>query len=151
MTTTPQQTLQRVAMALVFTFSRTLMIAQVPTVALFGGPNPNGWFGPWVGDSILGLLTPWVIYGVLFKTGAKPWGLLLAFNVVGAWDYANGLLAQYLEPTVTLFGDPAPQIMIYGSIGVGMIFQLIVVLTLLRGDVIQHFLDDESLSSKKTS
>ena len=71
---------------------------------------------------------------------------------VGAWDYANnGLLAQYLEPTVALFGDPAPQIMVYGSIGVGMIFQLIVVLTLLRGDVIQHFLDDESLSSKKTS
>jgi hypothetical protein len=52
-----------------------------------------------------------------------------------------------------MFGDPASPTVVCGSIDSSMIFQLIVLLLSLqhRGNVMKHFLDGESLSSKKTS
>eukprot|EP00567_Pseudictyota_dubia_P011049 CAMPEP_0197458248 /NCGR_PEP_ID=MMETSP1175-20131217/48160_1 /TAXON_ID=1003142 /ORGANISM="Triceratium dubium, Strain CCMP147" /LENGTH=124 /DNA_ID=CAMNT_0042992835 /DNA_START=96 /DNA_END=473 /DNA_ORIENTATION=+ len=118
-----------------------MMLFQVPTIEMLGGENPNGWLGPWVCDTVLGLLTPFMIRMVLKEKGTFTWGYLLVFNCVGANDYANGLLAQYLDPVVSMIGmKPTPSMFVYGSVGTCMVAQLSVVTVLLRRDVVEHYL-----------
>ena len=96
-----------IAGSLVYTISRGLMVINLPTLKMFGGPNPDGWLTPWGVDTVLGILTPFVIFATLKLQGPKTWGLLLAFNCVGATDYAEGLLAQYQHPAVTMWAHTA--------------------------------------------
>jgi len=49
----------------------------------------------------LGLLAPFIAYLAFMKNGLKLWGALIAYNCIGAFDYANGLLTEYLSPQVS--------------------------------------------------
>ena len=66
---------------LIPTLSRLMMVIQlIPkgnTVQMCGGPNPNGWLGPWVTDTILGLLVPVMIVLSLTVTGVPMFGVAL--------------------------------------------------------------------------
>ena len=129
-----------VAGLLSYTLTRTMMAMQLNSAKMFGGENADGWLGPWLSDTILGILTPFAIYGALKGKGVVAWGLLLSFNVVGSYDYMNGLFAQYLHPMVTMMGDPAPPAaVIYGSIGLGCLCQIVNVVLLLQNNTIQFF------------
>ena len=44
---------------------------MIPSLEMYGGRNPNAWFGPWISDAILGLLAPVMIYLVLKKRGLR--------------------------------------------------------------------------------
>jgi hypothetical protein len=62
-----------------FTVSRASMITKIQTVELFDGVNPNAWLHPWVTDSLLGVLAPFMCFWVLKgKPSPKLWGVLLA-------------------------------------------------------------------------
>ena len=111
---------------LCYTLTRMMMAGQLKSAKMFGGENPDGWFGPWFTDTILGILTPFAIYGAFAGEGVVAWGLLLSFNVLGAYDYMNGLAAQWMHPQVKFLGDPAPPAaVIYGSIGLGCLCQIV--------------------------
>ena len=129
---------------LCYTLTRTMMAGQLKSAKMFGGENPDGWFGPWFSDTILGLLTPFAIYGAFTGEGVVAWGLLLSFNALGAYDYMNGLLAQYMHPMVKMLGNPAPPAaVIYGSIGLGCLCQIVNVILLLQNDAIQFFIETD--------
>ena len=129
---------------LCYTLTRTLMMGNLKSAKMFGGENPDGWFGPWLSDTILGLLTPFAIYGAFTGEGVVAWGLLLSFNALGAYDYMNGLLAQFMHPMVRFLGDPAPPgAAIYGSIGLGCLCQIVNVALLLQSDTIQFFIETD--------
>ena len=129
---------------LCYTLTRFMMAGQLKSAKMFGGENPDGWFGPWFSDTILGLLTPFAIYGAFTGEGVGAWGLLLSFNVLGAYDYMNGLAAQYMHPQVTMLGKPAPPAaVIYGSIGLGCLCQIVNVILLLQNDTIQFFIETD--------
>ena len=126
---------------LCYTLTRTMMALQLKSAKMFGGLNADAWLAPWLSDTILGILTPFAIYGAFTGKGVVAWGLLLSFNVVGSYDYMNGLLAQYLHPMVTMMGKPAPPAaVIYGSIGLGCLCQIINVILLLQDDTIHFFI-----------
>ena len=126
---------------LCYTLTRTMMALQLKSAKMFGGLNADAWLAPWLSDTILGILTPFAIYGAFTGKGVVAWGLLLSFNVAGSYDYMNGLLAQYLHPMVTMMGNPAPPAgVIYGSIGLGCLCQIINVILLLQDDTIHFFI-----------
>ena len=54
-----------IALSLGYTVSRGMMAINLPTLKMFGGPNPDGWLTPWAVDTVLGILTPGVIYASL--------------------------------------------------------------------------------------
>lgn len=101
---------------------------------MFGGPNPDAWIGPWGADTVLGLLAPVMAWLAWRGTGLRVWGALLAYNVVGAFDYAHGLLTQWLEPTATQSAS-----LTYGSIGISIVVQLLVIALLFRRTVTRDF------------
>eukprot|EP00966_Prymnesium_polylepis_P003308 76018-Prymnesium_polylepis.1 len=127
---------------LAMTIPRTLMIVQlIPkgnTVKMLGGPNPNGWLGPWVTDSILGLLVPVMIALSLTLKGVPLLACLFAYNILGAYDYAHGLLTQYLEPQAFFMWKPAVPSQIYFSIGFGCVCNITCAVLLLTAPV-QHY------------
>ena len=130
-----------VGVLLCYTLTRTMMALQLKSAKMFGGLNADAWLAPWLSDTILGILTPFAIYGAFKGKGVVAWGLLLSFNVVGSYDYMYGLLAQYLHPMVTMMGKPAPPAtVIYGSIGLGCLCQIINVILLLQDDTIHFFI-----------
>ena len=130
-----------VGVLLCYTLTRTMMALQLGSAKMFGGENADGWLGPWLSDTILGALTPFAIYCAFTGKGVVAWGLLLSFNVVGSYDYMNGLFAQYLHPMVTMMGGPAPPAaVIYGSIGLGCLCQITNVILLLQSNAIQFFI-----------
>ena len=125
---------------LCYTFSRISMASMLKTLKMFGGVNPDAWLGPWFSDTILGILTPFAIYAAFDLEGPVTWGLLLAFNCIGAFDYAHGLLAQYMHPQIIMVGGaPAKPPAIYGSIGLGLLFQLINIVVLLTPNTVKYF------------
>jgi hypothetical protein len=99
----------------------------------------QGWFGPWVTDSILGVLVPVMIMLSLTVTGIPLLACLFAYNILGAYDYAHGLLTQYLEPQSFFLWKPAVPTAIYGSIGFGCICNLVCAVMLLQGPVVSYF------------
>jgi hypothetical protein len=101
---------------------------------MLGGPDPNEWLGPWVTDTTLGLLAPIIAYLAFKKTGLRLWGALIIYNSIGAFDYASGLLTEYLSPQVS-----NPPEMIFGAIGLFFCVQLVVIYLLLNKNVINHF------------
>ena len=127
-----------ITILLAFTFMRAFMGLQLPTLEMYGGVNPNAWFTPWISDTILGLLVPYIIYLLLKKKGMMVWGTLIAYNAIGAFDYVHGLLAQWTDPLVPngLMGTPA---LTYGSIGFSLLIQLLILRFLFRRTVIEYF------------
>ena len=123
-----------IALLIALTFSRFSVVTFFPGLEMFGGPEPNEWIGPWVTDTTLGLLAPLMAYLAFKKTGLKLWGALIAYNCIGAFDYANGLLIEYLSPQTL-----NPPVMIFGGIGFFLCIQLVVIYLLFNKHVINHF------------
>ena len=74
----------------------------------------------------------------LAKVGTKVWGALVAYTVIGAFDYAHGLVTQWIHP------QNANSTVTYGAIGFLMVQQLIVAALLFRDDVVQHYTQSHS-------
>lgn len=123
-----------IAALILLTTIRFMVVTFLPTLEMYGGPNPDAWIGPWGTDTILGLMAPLMAWLAWRGSGTRVWGTLIAYNAVGAFDYAHGLLTQWLEPTVTQSAA-----LTYGSIGVSIIIQLIVLRLLFRPDVACSF------------
>lgn len=123
-----------------FLMGATLFRAQtvlfLPTVEMFGGIAPNGWFGPWLSDAILGFLVPVMVFIFLTQRGIRVWGALVLYNAVGAFDYSQGLITQFISP---MPAEMASATTVYAGIGVFMTLQLIALGLLFRRDVIHHF------------
>ncbi len=79
-----------------------------------------------------------MIYLVLKQKGISVWGILVAYNAIGAFDYAHGLITEWTDPLIPngIMGTPG---LTYGAIGFSLIVQLIVLYLLFRPSVISHF------------
>jgi len=130
-----------IAVLTVLTITRAQAILFLPTLNMFGGSSPDAWLAPWVSDSILGLLLPAVIYFLLKGKGIKTWALLILYSAIGAFDYANGLVTEWLHP---LPEDTAGQALVFTALTATFIFQLMVIYLLFRDKVINHFVMTKS-------
>jgi hypothetical protein len=118
------------------TLFRAQTVLFLPTVEMFGGSAPDGWFGPWLSDTTLGFLLPVMLFLFWTRRGIRLWGLLVVYNAVGVFDYSQGLIAQYVSPMPAEMALPAT---VYAGIGVFMVLQLIALWLLFRRDVVAHF------------
>ncbi|MGX6646560.1 hypothetical protein ACWCOP_01305 [Maricaulaceae bacterium MS644] len=125
-----------IALLIGATLFRAQTVLFLPTVEMFGGIAPNGWFGPWLSDAILGCLVPVMVLLFLTQRGIRIWGALVLYNAIGAFDYSQGLITQFISPMPTEMASPTT---VYVGIGLFMILQLIALGLLFRRDVIQHF------------
>lgn len=125
-----------VAILTALTLSRAMALTFLPTLQMFGGTSPNEWLAPWVTDSILGLFLPVVIYFVLKGKGLKIWALLIVYSTLGVFDYATGLVTQWLHPLPVETASPS---VVYISLWTTLLIQVIVVILFFRNDVIHHF------------
>lgn len=119
------------------TIFRAQTILFLPQVQMFGGIAPDGWFGPWLSDTIIGFTLPVMLYLFWSKRGMAVWGVLVAYNAVGAFDYSQGLITQVISPMPV---EMASAITVYLGIGLFMGFQLIALGLLFRRDVIAEFM-----------
>ena len=124
-----------------FTTMRAFMGFQLPTLQMYGGVHPDAWFAPWLSDTVLGIIAPFMIYLLLTRNDIKSWGILVAYNAVGAFDYLHGLMVQWTDPLVPkgIMGTPE---LTYGSIGLSFIVQLIVLFLLFSHQVRIHFAEN---------
>lgn len=134
-----------IALLILITSIRFMVVSFLPSLEKFGGPNPDAWVEPWGADTVLGALAPVMAWLAWKGQGLRVWGLLIAYNSVGAFDYAHGLLTQWLEPTVTQSAA-----MTYGSIGISLIVQLGVIGLLFRGTVTTSFLEARDSAEQTT-
>jgi hypothetical protein len=109
----------------------------LPDLQMFGGPAPDGWFGPWLSDTIIGFLLPVILYMFWIRRSVAVWGTLVAYNAVGAFDYSQGLITQAISPMPVEMASAAT---VYIGIGVFMCFQLLALGLLFRRDVIEGFM-----------
>lgn len=123
-----------IAILILLTTSRFSVVTYFPGLEMLGGSDPNEWLGPWATDTTLGLLAPFIANLAYKKKGLRLWGALIAYNCIGAFDYANGLLTEYLSPQVS-----NPPEMIFGAIGLFFFLQLAVMYLLFKKNVINHF------------
>ena len=119
------------------TIPRLMALTFLPTLQMFGGTSPDEWLGPWVSDSILGLLLPVVIYFILKGKGLKTWALLIVYSTLGAFDYATGLVTQWLHPLPIETASPP---VVFISLCSTLLFQVVVIILFFRNDVINHFI-----------
>ncbi|MEM8500518.1 MAG: hypothetical protein AAF542_21055 [Pseudomonadota bacterium] len=127
-----------IAFLMLVTVFRTQTILFIPELKMLEGPAPNGWLGPWVSDFVLGLCVPAMVYLALKSRSIKIWGILVLYNSVGAFDYSQGLITQWISPMPE---NMASSLMVYGGIGFFMICQLIALSLLFRSDVLNWFLN----------
>jgi hypothetical protein len=120
------------------TTMRVLAINNLPDLQMLGGIQSNSWLGPWVGDTVFGILTPIMAYFAFKKNGIKVWGMLLVFNALGAFDYLFGFTAQFNSPFIAEGAVGAPE-MIYGTLVAFFTFQVTTIILLFRSDVIKYF------------
>jgi hypothetical protein len=118
------------------TLFRAQTVLFLPTVEMFGGIAPNGWFGPWLSDAILGFLVPVMVFIFLTQRGIRVWGALVVYNAVGAFDYSQGLITQFISP---MPAEMASATTVYAGIGVFMTLQLVALGLLFRQEVVHHF------------
>ena len=118
------------------TISRLMALTFLPTLNMLGGTSPDEWLGPWVTDSLLGLLLPVVIYFILKGKGLKTWALLIVYSTLGAFDYATGLVTQWLHPLPIETATPS---VVFISLWTTLLFQVVVIILFFRNDVIHHF------------
>lgn len=134
-----------IAVLTALSITRLVVVLRLPSLEMFDGDNPDAWIGPWVADTVLGLLVPVVVYFAWRRSGAKVWGGLVAYTVIGAFDYAHGLVTQWIHP------QNANSTVTYGAIGFLMLLQLIVAALLFRDDVMRHYVaDDSSLTVRQS-
>jgi hypothetical protein len=129
--------------ALVFmslTFTRVTMITKIKTCKMFGGPNPDEWFGPWVTDSTLGCLLPVVVGIAAIGKGRVLWGILVGYNCIGAFDYANGLLCQFLSPQAD---GQFPSSAVFASIGIGCFCNFVAICLLFTKAAMNYYVFGE--------
>ncbi|MEL7425193.1 MAG: hypothetical protein AAFN81_19560 [Bacteroidota bacterium] len=119
------------------TITRTQAILFLPTLEMYGGNSPNAWLAPWITDSILGVLLPVVIYFLLKGSGVKTWAVIAIYSAIGAFDYATGLVTQWLHP---LPPEVAESTLVFTALIATLIFQLSVVVLLFRKDVRRYFI-----------
>lgn len=118
------------------TIFRAQTILFLPELQMYGGIAPDGWFGPWLSDTIIGFLLPVMLYLFWTRRSIKVWGLLVLYNAVGAFDYSQGLITQIISPMPAEMASAAT---VYGGIGVFMVLQLTALGLLFRGDVVAAF------------
>jgi hypothetical protein len=118
------------------TIFRAQTILFLPEVQMFGGPAPDGWFGPWLSDTIIGLAVPVMLYLFWTRRSVAVWGALVAYNAVGAFDYSQGLITQAISPMPVEMASAAT---VYLGIGLFMVAQLVALGLLFRRDVIADF------------
>lgn len=120
------------------TIFRAQTILFLPQVQMFGGIAPDGWFGPWLSDTIIGFILPVMLYLFWTRRSMAIWGVLVAYNAVGAFDYSQGLITQAISPMPV---EMASASTVYLGIGLFMCFQLVALGLLFRRDVIGAFKD----------
>jgi len=118
------------------TIFRAQTILFLPQVQMCGGPAPDGWFGPWLSDTIIGFILPVMLYLFWTRRGVAVWGTLVAYNAVGAFDYSQGLITQAISPMPVEMASAA---MVYTGIGLFMCLQLVALGLLFRREVIAEF------------
>ncbi len=119
---------------MLFTTMRFMVFFGYTNMEMFGGPEVNEWVGPWTTDVILGALAPVMAYLAFTKRGPRIWGLLIAYNCVGDFDYAMGFVTQILNPQVLADGQT-----ILTAIGVAFCLQFLVICLLFRKNTLNHF------------
>lgn len=125
--------------------TRLVVVFRLPSLEMFDGDNPDAWIGPWVSDTVLGFLVPVMVYLAWRRSGTKVWGALVAYTVIGAFDYAHGLVTQWIHP------QNANSTVTYGAIGFLMVQQLIVAALLFRDDAVRHYTPrDSALADRLT-
>lgn len=126
--------------AIMFLMGATIFRAQtilfLPQVQMFSGIAPDGWFGPWLSDTIIGFALPGMLYLFWTRRSVAIWGTLVAYNAVGAFDYSQGLITQMISPMPV---EMASATTVYLGIGLFMCFQLVALGLLFRSDVIAEF------------
>ena len=135
-----------IALLMSATLFRAQTVLFLPTVEMFGDIAPNGWFGPWLSDAILGFLVPIMVALFLTQRGVRIWGALVLYNAIGAFDYSQGLVTQFISP---MPAEMASSLTVYAGIGVFMTLQLIALGLMFRGDVIRHLTTPVPNYSKK--
>ena len=125
-----------IALLMGATIFRAQTILFLPEVQMFGGPAPDGWFGPWLSDTIIGFAVPVMLYLFWTRRSVAVWGALVAYNAVGAFDYSQGLITQVISPMPV---EMAPAAAVYLGSGLFMVFQLSALGLLFRRDVITEF------------
>lgn len=125
-----------ITVLIAITIFRTQTILFIPALEMNGGAAPNGWLGPWVSDFILGLLVVPVLVLFWARRTRRTWGFLVLYNAVGAFDYSQGLVTQYVSPMPV---DMASATAVYGGITVFLGCQLIALGLLFRRGVVEHF------------
>lgn len=124
-----------ITVAMAITFSRFSVITYFPNLEMYGGIDANAWFGPWLSDTILGLLVPLMVFALWRRTGPRVWAMLFAYNVLGAFDYAHGLMTQWHYPQVT---EGQISGVIYGAISLGLVMNLCAAALLMKREVIDY-------------
>jgi hypothetical protein len=125
-----------IAILISLTLFRVQTLLLLPTLTRFGGTAPDAWLVPWVSDSLFGLLVPVIVILLLRRTTLRIWGALVAYNALGAFDYSIGLATQWQQPLPAEMASPP---MVFGGIGLFMLFQLIALGLLFRATAIRHF------------
>lgn len=125
-----------IALSMGATIFRAQTILFLPQVQMFGGIAPDGWFGPWLSDTIIGFMVPVMLYLFWTRRSVAVWGALVAYNAVGAFDYSQGLITQVISPMPVEMASSAT---VYIGIGLFMCFQLAALGLLFRRDVIAAF------------
>ncbi|MGB3407726.1 MAG: hypothetical protein WBA67_09550 [Jannaschia sp.] len=121
------------------TIFRAQTVLFLPQVEMLGGIAPDGWFGPWLSDAIIGFALPVMLYLFWARRSVRIWGLLVLYNAVGAFDYSQGLITQIISPMPVEMASPAT---VFVGIGLFMVFQLAALWLLFRKDVVQAFVGD---------
>ena len=125
-----------IALLMGATVFRAQTILFLPELQMFGGPAPDGWFGPWLSDTIIGFALPVMLYLFWTRRGVAVWGALVAYNAVGAFDYSQGLITQVISPMPVEMASAAT---VYLGIGLFMVAQIVALGLLFRHDVIAEF------------
>ena len=119
------------------TIFRAQTVLFLPEVQMFGGIAPDGWFGPWLSDTIIGFALPLMLYLFWTRRGVAVWGALVSYNAVGAFDYSQGLITQMISPMPVEMASAAT---VYAGIGLFMVAQIVALGLLFRRDVIADFM-----------
>ena len=125
-----------IALLMGATIFRAQTILFLPQVQMFGGIAPDGWFGPWLSDTIIGFALPVMLYLFWTRRGVAVWGALVAYNAVGAFDYSQGLITQMISPMPVEMASAAT---VYVGIALFMVAQIVALGLLFRRDVIAEF------------
>ena len=125
-----------IALLMGATIFRAQTILFLPELQMFGGPAPDGWFGPWLSDTIIGFAVPVMLYLFWTQRSLAIWGALVAYNAVGAFDYSQGLITQMISPMPV---EMASAVTVYVGIGLFMVAQIVALGLLFRRDVIAEF------------